>query len=558
MAIGPFTPGFIADAGIAQQLSEIGVSLLMFGVGLHFSIKDLWAVRKIAIPGALTRIIVATALGALLGRYFGWTWGAGIVFGLCLSVASTVVLLRALKERDLVETVNGRIAVGWLIVEDLVTVLALVALPALATTLGGEPPKEQTGGVAITLVMTLTKVSVFVAAMLVFGKKLIPRILGRVARTGNRELFTLGTVAVALGVAFGASALFGVSPALGAFFAGVVISESDLSHQAGAEMLPLQEVFTVLFFVSVGMMFNPKVLYQHPMHVLLALFVVMVCKSLITAAIVLVFRYPVGTALRISAGLAQIGEFSFILLAVGISLKIVPAPALSIVLAASILSIALNPWVFRTIAPIEQFLKKRPRVLALLERPDVEAPDAGNFEEEMSDHVVMIGFGRVGGTVAKALEHEGIPYIVVDQDRLIIDELKQRGVPTVFGDAARPGILDHAGLRQARLLLVATPARSHAREIIEYAHQVNPDIVICVRTHTYADVKYFEELGIQRIVMGEMELALEMAHHTLLSYGRDEEHTEDLLELLRDEGLHSPTVATHASTAREDSPTPPG
>lgn len=529
----------------------------MFGVGLHFSIKDLWSVRKIAIPGALAQIIVATALGAILGRFWGWSWGAGIVFGLCLSVASTVVLLRALKERDLVETVNGRIAVGWLIVEDLVTVIALVALPALATTLGGEAPTGQTGSVAMTLVITLAKVSVFVAAMLIFGKQIIPRLLGRVARTGNRELFTLGVVAVALGVAFGASALFGVSPALGAFFAGVIISESDLSHQAGAEMLPLQEIFTVLFFVSIGMMFDPRVLVQHPLHVLLTLIVVMVGKSIITAAIVLVFRYPVGTSLRISAGLAQIGEFSFILLSVGISLKIVPTQALSIVLAAAILSIALNPWIFSTIDPIEAFLKKRPRFLALLERPQTEQPEINFDQEGLTDHVVMIGFGRVGGTVARAMEQESIRYVVVDQDRVIIDELNKRGVPTVFGDAARPGILDHAGLARARLLLVATPAKSHAREIIEYAHQVNPDIVICVRTHTYADVKYFEELGIQRIVMGELELALEMAHHTLLSYGRDEEHTEDLLEVLRDEGLHAPTVLSSA-TAREDSPTPPG
>lgn len=538
MVIGPFTPGYVADSSIAHQLSEIGVSLLMFGVGLHFSIRDLWAVRKIALPGAIGQIAVATVMGAGLARFWGWSWGAGLVFGLCLSVASTVVLLRALKERSLVETVNGRVAVGWLIVEDLVTVLALVALPALAVPLGGESSGPQSPPLT-TFLLTLGKVTVFVVVMLVIGKQVIPRLLGRVARTGNRELFTLGVLAIALGVAFGAAALFGVSPALGAFFAGVVISESDLSHQAGAEMLPLQEAFTVLFFVSVGMMFDPRVLIQHPLHVVMTLLVIMVGKSAVAAAIVLVFRYPVGTALTISASLAQIGEFSFILMGLAISLKIVPPAALSIVLAAAILSIALNPLIFSTIAPIERFLRARPKLLSLFERPQMEQAVVHLGEEDLQDHVVMIGYGRVGGTVAKALERENISYVVVDQDRTIIEELNQRGVATVFGDAARPGILDHAGLAKARLLLVATPAKSHAREIIEYAHKVNPDIVICVRTHTYADVKYFEELGIQRIVMGELELALEMAHHTLISYGRDEEHTEDLIEVLRDEGLHT-------------------
>ncbi|MBX7134158.1 MAG: Kef family K(+) transporter [Fimbriimonadaceae bacterium] len=539
MAIGPFTPGFVADAGIASQLAEIGVSLLMFGVGLHFSIKDLLAVRKIAIPGAVAQISVATMLGLLLVSYWGWTWGAGIVFGLCLSIASTVVLLRALKERRLVETVNGRIAVGWLIVEDLVTVIALVVLPAISPALGGTAAENDQTPLWITLAATLGKVTVFVVAMLIIGKKAIPLLLGRVARTGSRELFTLGVLAVALGIAFGAAALFGVSPALGAFFAGVVISESDLSHQAGAEMLPIQEAFTVLFFVSVGMMFDPTVLTQHPIKVVATLFIVLVGKSLASLFIVLLFRYPFATALTISASLAQIGEFSFILVGLGMSLKLVPAEALSIILAVAILSIAVNPLIFSTVEPIDRFLRRFPRILAMLERR-TRAQDITVMEEHTSrDHAVMIGYGRVGATVGRALERENIPYVVVDQDRTIIDSLKERGIPTIFGDASRPGVLSHAGLQHAHMLIVATPAKSQAREIVEYARKINPGIVTCVRTHSYADAKFFEELGVERVVLGELELALEMAHFALLSFDKPVPEVDETIQELRDLGARA-------------------
>ncbi len=536
LAIGPFTPGFVADGTIAHQLSEIGVSLLMFGVGLHFSIKDLLAVRKVAIPGAFVQIAVATALGVILVRYWGWSLGAGLVFGLCLSVASTVVLLRALGDRDQLESANGKIAIGWLIVEDLVTVIALVALPALAVPLGGVAHEGAAStNIYLTLGFTLLKVFAFVGGMMVIGKRVLPALLGRVARSGSRELFTLGVVAMALGIAFGAAELFGVSPALGAFFAGVIIAESDLSHQAGAEILPLQETFTVLFFVSVGMMFDPRVLLNYPLHILGALTIVVVGKSLAACGIVLMFRYPMRTALTISASLAQIGEFSFILAGIAIQLQLIPKEAHSIVLAVAILSIAINPLVFTLMDKVTNIVERSPRLLRLFESKTLTqfliAP------ESLADHVVMIGYGRVGSTIGRALEQAEVPYVVVDLDRTIIEQLQTRGVPTVFGDASRPGILDHSGLKQAKMLIVATPAKSQARTIVQYAKKVNPDVEICVRTHQAADIPYFEELGIQRIVMGELELALEMAEFALVTYETSLTQTTAIMSSIRNHGV---------------------
>ncbi len=543
MAIGPFSPGFVADVDLATQLSEIGVSLLMFGVGLHFSIKDLLSVRKIALPGAIVQILAATAMGAIAAQFFGWSWGAGIVFGLCLSVASTVVLLRALGEAGIIDTTNGKIAIGWLVVEDLVTVVALVVLPALSVAPGGGSHGGDTTGVATTMLLTVAKVGTFVAAMLVIGKTVIPRLLGRVARTGSRELFTLGVLAVALGVAFGAAGLFGVSPALGAFFAGVVISESDLSYQANAETLSLQEAFTVLFFVSVGMKFDPQVLAQYPLHVLVALAIVMVGKSLAALFITLLFRYPILTGLTIAASLAQIGEFSFILINLGIYLNLVPKVALSIVLAAAILSIALNPLIFQTINPINQWLANHPSILKWFERSDssddqIEADDP----VPISDHVVMIGYGRVGKTIGSALSANGIPFVVVDLDRVTIDQLKGEGVPYVFGDASRKGILAHAGLQDAKLVIVATPAKSSVREIVKSARAINPAIAICVRSHEIEDAENLADLGVQRIVLGEFELALEMSKVALDRYGVDQEARRSTIGALRSSGLVNKAV----------------
>ncbi|HUF35589.1 MAG TPA: cation:proton antiporter [Gemmatimonadales bacterium] len=408
VAIGPFTPGFVADIGLAQQLAEIGVILLMFGVGIHFSVGDLLAVRRIAVPGAAVQIAIATVLGAGAARLWGWSWGSGIVFGLCLSVASTVVLLRALEDRGLLDSVDGRIAVGWLVVEDLATVLVLVLLPALAVQLGGSGGGAAGGSLVSTLGLTLAKVSAFVALMFVVGRRAVPWLLERVARIGSRELFTLSVLTVALGIAVGASALFGVSFALGAFFAGMVVNGSDLSHEAAADALPLQDAFSVLFFVAVGMLFDPTILIRQPLEVLAVVLIVLVGKSVGAFWIVVAFRYPVHTALTISASLAQIGEFSFILAALGVGLRLLPAEGQSLIVAGALLSISVNPFVFGAATRLSRWIGARPELLARLEGA-VDEPVAAAEGPALRDHVIIVGYGRVGGTIGAALARQDIP-----------------------------------------------------------------------------------------------------------------------------------------------------
>ncbi|MEO8430074.1 MAG: YbaL family putative K(+) efflux transporter [Acidobacteriota bacterium] len=533
VALGPFTPGPVADIGLAGQLAEIGVILLMFGVGLHFSIKDLFAVRRIAVPGAAAQIVAATILGAVASHLWGWTWRAGIVFGLCLSVASTVVLLKALEERGILDTANGRVAVGWLIVEDLVTVLILVLLPAFASSAGQGP--SGAGALSLAVGLTLGKVALFFGVMHFAGRRAVPWLLERVARTGSRELFTLGVLVVALGIAVGAASLFGVSFALGAFFAGVVISESDLSHRAAADALPLQDAFAVLFFVSVGMLFDPTVLIRYPLHVLVVVLIVLVGKSLAALAIVHLFRYSLRTALTVSAGLAQIGEFSFILVGLGISLGFLPKESQSLVLAGALISITANPFIFNTIEPVSRMLARlglesdaeRSRRLPPL--PEDVATEA------LQNHAVIVGYGRVGGTIGTALARRQIPYVVVENHRIVFETLRRQGVPAIYGDATRPGILQHAHVRSAALLVVASPDRDQAREIIHLARVLNPDIRTVVRTHSLAAQSEFRKLGVGRAFMGEHELALGMAHYALLSLGRTDDEADETLEAMRAE-----------------------
>ncbi|MEX2178920.1 MAG: YbaL family putative K(+) efflux transporter [Gemmatimonadaceae bacterium] len=539
VVIGPFTPGFVADAGLATQLAEVGVILLMFGVGLHFSIDDLFSVRTIAVPGAIAQIVAATALGAIVAHFWGWPWAAGIVFGLSLSVASTVVLLRALEERGVLDTGDGRIAVGWLIVEDLATVLALVLLPAFAVTFGGggvaDASTAATPGIAGQLAITLLKVGVFLALMFFVGRRAVPWLLVRVARTGSRELFTLAVLAVALGIAVGAAYLFGVSFALGAFFAGVVIAESDLSYQAASDALPLQDAFAVLFFVSVGMLFDPTVIARQPVQVLSVVLIVMIGKSLAAFAIMIAFRKPVRTALLISASLAQIGEFSFILAGLGITLGLLPGEANSLILAGALLTITLNPLAFSAVAPLERWLQRQPRIMKVLEASDatsaVESTDAQ--VASMTNHVVLIGYGRVGQRIGSALEHQGIPYVAVERNQNTVEALRARGIPAIFGDAARPGILDHVCLGTATLLVIASPDPYHARAIVDVAKRLNPDIEIAARTHSESGQKFLEEHGVHRAFMGERELALSMAHHTLMRMGRSDDEADATLEAMR-------------------------
>ncbi|MHB1225562.1 MAG: cation:proton antiporter domain-containing protein [Gemmatimonadaceae bacterium] len=532
IAAGPFTPGFVADSGLASQLAEVGVILLMFGVGLHFSIADLLSVRRIAIPGAIAQVSVATGLGALVSHLWGWSWGTGIVFGLSLSVASTVVLLRALEDRGILDSVDGRIAVGWLVVEDLVTVLALVLLPALAGVLASTPGEVDPAmlqaqaahasaastSVLVTIGLTVLKVTIFGALMLVVGRRVIPWLLGGVVRTGSRELFTLAVLAVALGIAVGAAALFDVSFALGAFFAGVIVSESDFSHEAATNALPLQDAFAVLFFVSVGMLFDPMILLRQPLEVLAVVLIILVGKSVAALGIVLGFRYSLHTALTISASLAQIGEFSFILAALGVSLGLLPVEAQSLIVAGALLTITLNPFVFRAMDPIWRWLRAQDGVAAALERPVgalAELPP-GVDSDTLRDHVVVIGYGRVGGPVADELTLHGIPHVVVEQSRETAETLRARGLPVIYGDASRPEVLANAHLDRARLVVVAAPDAYQARAILALARRLNPDVEVVVRTHSDAERLFLESHGASRALVGESELAVSLTRATLL------------------------------------------
>jgi CPA2 family monovalent cation:H+ antiporter-2 len=519
VVIGPGTPGFVADVGLARQLAEIGVMLLMFGVGLHLSLDDLLAVRRIAVPGALAQIGVATALGAALGRSWGWSWGAGSVFGLALSCASTVVLLRVLEDRGLLATLVGRISVGWLVVEDLVMVLVLVLLPAfgglLASPGAGHPAPGSNLGLALAL--TLVKMAAFVALMWIGGRRLLPRLLYRVAGTGSRELFTLAVVATAVCVAFGAARLFDVSFALGAFLAGMMMRESEFSHRAADESLPLRDAFSVLFFVSVGMLVEPRVFLDQPLRVLAVVALVMVGNALVAALVVLVARYPLNAALTIGAGFAQIGEFSFILAALGVSLGVLPAAGQSLILAAALVSIALNSLVFAAVAPALAWIRRRSSLARRLEHRDdplAELPATVDLAR-LAGQVVLVGYGRVGRRIAEALAEHAIPFVVAEQNRELVEQLRGRDIAAVSGDASDPLVLAQAHVARAGLLVIATPDTFATRKMIDFARRLNPGIEIVARTHSDDEAELLASQGGVRVFMGEHELALGMTRHVL-------------------------------------------
>ncbi|PZV33753.1 YbaL family putative K(+) efflux transporter [Mesorhizobium kowhaii] len=531
--VGPNTPGFVADAGLANELAEIGVILLMFGVGLHFSLKDLLSVRAIAVPGAIVQIGFATALGAGLSWMLGWSMGAGLVFGLALSVASTVVLLRALQERRMIETERGRIAVGWLIVEDLAMVLALVLLPALAGVLGGQEQADAHASGLLSLPasygiwgvvgITLAKVAAFVVVMLVVGRRVIPWILHYVAHTGSRELFRLAVLAIALGVAFGAAKLFGVSLALGAFFAGMIMSESELSHRAAEESLPLRDAFSVLFFVSVGMLFDPFSLVNNGWPILATLAIIVIGKSLAAFVIVIAFGYPLATALMISASLAQIGEFSFILAELGVGLKLLPEQGRDLILAGAILSIVLNPLMFLAIDWMKPWLEKR----AARTAPPVEAKPVGPATEPgqvasvsatangedgpprtiLANHAILIGYGRVGSLVGAALKEAALPFLVIEDADKTLARLKADGIETVAGNAANAEVFAAANPEGARRLILAIPNAFEAGQIVLRARAANPGINVIARAHSDAEVDHLKGLGADTVIMGEREIA---------------------------------------------------
>jgi monovalent cation:H+ antiporter-2, CPA2 family len=522
--IGPATPGFVADIELSNQLAEIGVMLLMFGVGLHFSLDDLLAVRRIALPGAIVQIVAATLLGIGVTALWGWSFAAGIVFGLALSVASTVVLLRALESRGVLESVNGRIAVGWLVVEDLVMVLVLVLLPPFSVWLGGNSavPAEGAGdqSLLITLVFTLGRVSVFIALMLVVGRRLFPWLLWQIARTGSRELFTLCVIAAAVGIAYGSAELFGVSFALGAFFAGMVMRESPLSYRAAEESLPLRDAFSVLFFVSVGMLFDPHVLISEPIHVIVVVAIIVFGKSLAAFFLVLLFRYPLNTALTVSASLAQIGEFSFILANLGVSLGLLPTEGQSLILAGAIISIALNPLVFHAVEPAQAWIRSRSKLAQTLERPDdplAVLPMTVDLNR-LTGQVVLVGYGRVGRRIGEALAANGISFVVAEENREIVEKLRERGVPAVSGDASEPTVLIQAHIHRARMLVIATPDTLDVRRMIEIARTVNPRIETVVRTHSEEEAVLLEKENAGKVFLGEHELALAMTRYVLERY----------------------------------------
>ncbi|WP_298967428.1 YbaL family putative K(+) efflux transporter [uncultured Methylobacterium sp.] len=549
IAVGPYTPGFVGNGELASQLAEVGVILLMFGVGLHFSIGDLMAVRSIALPGAVVQIVVATLMGVGLSFAWGWGLGAGLVFGLALSVASTVVLLRALEERGLLDSDKGRIAVGWLIVEDLAMVLTLVLLPALAGPLGGESAglahAAGGGSLWLTLGLTVAKVAAFATLMLIGGRRVVPWLLDQAARTGSRELFTLAVLALALGIAYGSAELFGVSFALGAFFAGMVLAESDLSHQAAADSLPLQDAFAVLFFVSVGMLFDPGILIRAPLSVLAVLGVILVGKSIAAVAIVLAFRHPLGTALTIAASLAQIGEFSFILVGLGIGLKLLPEQGRDLILAGSLLSITLNPLFFAGVERLIGVMARRPSLAARFERRGAGAVSIlAEGAPRPRGHAVVVGYGRVGSSIGKALEAWDLPFVVVERDRRRVEELRAAGLTAVFGDAGAPGILDAADIAAARLLVVASPDAHQARRLIAIAREANPGIDTVIRTHSDLERRHLEQDGVGLVLMAERELGFGMALYALRSLGLSEGEARLFIDTTRAESRTAPVEET--------------
>jgi monovalent cation:H+ antiporter-2, CPA2 family len=491
VAVGPFTPGFVADSNLANELAEIGVILLMFGVGLHFSLRDLLSVRKIAVPGAVAQIAAATAMGIALAYAAGWRLEAGIVFGLSLSVASTVVLLRALQGHDIVQTERGRIAIGWLIVEDLAMVVALVLLPVL-----GEVMRDGGGSLLQPLLSTFLKVAGFVTLMLVVGRPLIPRILQWVVGTGSRELFRLAVLAIALGVAFGAALAFDVSFALGAFFAGMILGETSLSRRATEETLPLRDAFAVLFFVSVGMLFNPSVLFEQPLVLLAAVAIILVGKSLAAYAIVRLFGHSNQTGLTVAVSLAQIGEFSFILAGLGTDLALMPASARDVVLAAAMLSIFLNPFLFAWVASRYE------------QQPAVRGPITP--VDQPAGHVILIGYGRVGKMIADDLRHHGKAFALIEDQRDIAEQARSEGIAVIEGNALEARTLVAAGIGQASKLLIAIPGGFQGGAILQHARLLAPHVPVIVRAHSADEVAHLEGLGADEVVMGERETANRM------------------------------------------------
>ncbi|CAM4332884.1 cation:proton antiporter [Acinetobacter dispersus] len=517
--ISPNTPGVVGDIQLANQLAELGVMFLMFGVGMHFSLKDLLQVRRIALPGAILQIAVATLLGIAVSMFWGWSFGSALIFGLSLSCASTVVLLKALGDRGLLDSVNGKIAVGWLLVEDLVMVLALVLLPATAVLLGGQalPGTDTSQSIWITIGITLLKVTGFIAFMLIIGKRLVPMIMQFVARLGSRELFTLTVVAAAVSIAYGSYAVFGVSMALGAFFAGMVVKESDFSHRAEEETLPLREIFSILFFVSVGMLFDPSILVEEPLRILAVVAIIMVGKTLAAMALVLFFRYPINTALTVGASLAQIGEFSFILATLGLSLGLLTPDAQNLILAGALFSITLNSFVFSAIEPVQRWIRERSHLARMLERsgdPLAMLPDEVD-QAYLRDQVVIIGYGGVGRRISENLMQQNIKVVIAEENREIVEKLRSQGIAAVSGEATEPNVLIQAHIQHARLLVISPMDILDIHRIVDISKQLNPEIQVLICAESKEEAVVIREENIGEVFYAKEEMAKNMSHHIL-------------------------------------------
>lgn len=514
MVVGPYTPGFVADMKIAEELAEIGVIFLMFGVGLHFSIKDLLKVKKIAIPGAIVQIAVATSLGMVAAHIWGWSLMEGFLLGLSLSVASTVVLLRALEEQDAIRSLNGKIAVGWLIVEDLFMILVLVLLPAIAQTVMQTDHAISNTELMLSLGVTIGKIIAFVCCMLFLGGRFLPWLLTRAARTGSRELFTVAVFAVAMGIAFGASYLFGVSLALGAFFAGMMLKESDWRHRVSENVLPFQDAFAVLFFVSVGMLFNAEIIMTHPWHLVVVVMIILFGKAIAAFLIITLFRYPLDTALIVSISLMQIGEFSFILANLGKSYGMLPAEGYSLILAGALITITLNPIIFKLIAPFYDFISQYPKLLRLFR---IHRSDLSFLQEkkngEIDNRIIIVGYGRVGRYLCDSLKGKKINIVVVDHSIERITAVKARKINTVIGDGVRPEILAKASIETAKAIVIVIPNIIDAKEVARVAKELNSNIAILVRGKNEDELKYFTDHSVALALMGEKEIAHHMGDY---------------------------------------------
>jgi K+:H+ antiporter len=523
VAVGPFSPGFTADTGVAAELAEIGVVLLMFGVGIHLSIRDLLAVRGIAIPGAIGRSAVATILGTALGLALGWEVGGALVLGLALSVASTVVLIRALQDRHELDSDPGRIAVGWVIVEDLFTIVILVLLPLIAPLVGGTATADAAAmGPVAAIAVALAKAGLFVIVVFVAGARFVPWLLVTAAREGSRELFTLGVLALALGVAFVSSAVFDMPLALGAFLAGAVVGESDLSHQAAADALPLRDAFAVLFFVSVGMLVDPAFLVAHPLEIAAVVALIAVARSAVAFGIIAVLGYPIRSALTVAAALAQIGEFSFIVATLGTELGLLPKDGFQLIVAGSLISITLNPVLFSTIGPLDRRLRDRRWVRTLLERRGrpLRRLEGAVAPEAIGQHAIVCGYGRVGRIIAPALERRGFRCIVVTNDRTAVERRRREGKPALYGDAAQVDLLREAGIERARIVIAATNDPVATRLIVDRARALNPQIEVIARTHSGREAERLRGIApTVQAVYGERELAVQMLRYALRRYG---------------------------------------